>query len=104
MPKGGFELLIVKKFIHTISLHCLWPSTHRFRSVIIPRLYQTAKSVHTWLDPSRRSVTYASLYALSLIQYYVTTVKNMKCPILFMIIYSPLVNPEITNIMKFSAF
>ena len=51
------------------------PSAHRLRNAIIPRLYQMAKleiensvknwsvqiAVDTWIDPSRRSVTYASL-------------------------------------------
>ena len=76
IPEDGFELPIFRQFIHTISPHCPIPTTHRLRNVIIPRLYQTAKleieisvkswqsaqiSVDTWLDPSRRSVTYASL-------------------------------------------
>ena len=76
MPEDGFELPIFRQFIHTISPLCPIPTTHRLRNVIIPRLYQTAKSeieisvkscqsaqisVDTWLDPSRRSVTYVSL-------------------------------------------
>ncbi|KAI6659663.1 hypothetical protein LOD99_14586 [Oopsacas minuta] len=76
LPEDGFDLNIVKQFLTTISPHCPLPSTHRLRSVIIPRLYQRAKleiedsiitwksaqiAVDTWLDPSRRSVTYASL-------------------------------------------
>ena len=71
MPEDGFELPIFRQFIHTISPHCPIPTTHRLHNVIIPRLYQTAKSeieisvkswqsaqisVDTWLDPSRRSV------------------------------------------------
>ena len=76
MPEDGFELPKFRQFIHTISPHCPIPTTHRLRNVIIPRLYQTAKSeieisvkswqsaqnsVDTWLDLLRRSVTYASL-------------------------------------------
>ena len=76
MPEDCFELNIVQKFINRISPHCPLPSSHRVRNVIIPRLYQTAKleietsekswtsaqiAVDTWLDPSRRSVTYAFL-------------------------------------------
>ena len=76
MPEDGFELGVVKQFISTISPHCPIPSAHRLRSIIIPRLYQMAEleiensvknwksaqiAVDTWVDPSRRSVTYASL-------------------------------------------
>ena len=76
MPEDGFELGVVKQFITTISPHCPIPSAHRLRSVIIPRLYQMSKleiensvknwksaqiAVDTWVDPSRRSVTYASV-------------------------------------------
>ena len=76
MPEDGFELDVDKQFISTISPHCPMPTAHRLRNVIIPRLYQMAKlevensvknwksaqiAVDTWIDPSRRSVTYASL-------------------------------------------
>ena len=44
MPEDGFELPIFRQFIHTISPLCPIPTTHRLRNVIIPRLYQTAKS------------------------------------------------------------
>ena len=76
LPEDRFELNIVKQFLTTISPHFPLSSAHLLRNVIIPRLYQRAKleiedsvktwksaqiAVDTWLDPSRRSVTYASL-------------------------------------------
>ncbi|KAI6658160.1 hypothetical protein LOD99_11104 [Oopsacas minuta] len=103
MPEDGLELDVVKQFSSTISPHCPMPTAHKLRIVIIPRLYQMAKleiensvknwksaqiAVDTWIDPSRRSVTYASLLRSFLILCYTSMRKLEICNTLYDHIYA----------------